>query len=53
MSDQQPTDWQWCDDLWGDTPTAPSTPEQVPDPDDDRWAGWPSYLRRLMRWASR
>lgn len=56
MTSQQPNpdnSWQWRDDLWADNPTTPSSPEQVPEDDDGQWAGWPSYLQRLMRWASR
>jgi hypothetical protein len=52
VSDQQPnpdTRWQWDDSLWGDTPAAPTSPEQVPDPDDE----CPGWLRRLLRWAAR
>lgn len=45
---EKPHDWQWRDELWGDSPTAPASPEQVPEPDGD---GWPGWLRRLMRWS--
>jgi len=49
VGDQQPNPdsrWQWDDSQWRDSPTAPSSPEQVPDRDD----AWPERLRRLLRW---
>lgn len=45
------TRWQWDDSQWGDSPTAPRTPEQVPDRDDRD--GHTAAVRRLLRWASR
>ncbi|MFC6286811.1 hypothetical protein ACFP3Q_11410 [Nocardioides sp. GCM10027113] len=52
MTSQQrprPSDWQWDDSQWSDRPAAPTSPDRVPDPDDDR----PGWLRRLLRWAER
>lgn len=48
MTSQQPHDWQWDDSQWGQSPAAPTNPEQVPEDPDDT----PGWLRRLMAWAA-
>lgn len=50
-SQQQPTNnrWQWDDSQWSDTPAAPTSLGQVPEPDDgDEFS---AAVRRLLRWA--
>lgn len=55
MSDQQPsrdTRWQWDDSQWTGSPSAPASPQQVPEAGEAR-DGLSAAVRRLLRWAAR